>query len=483
MIFSPRSISRSFRIGLGFILWGGLTILGGRTGLAHAAGYRPRPNVLFLLADDQRPDTIHSLGNAIIQTPNLDALCRRGTVFTRATCGYPICTPSRAEIMTGQSSFRNGVFDFGGKIRPAAPLWAVAMRSAGYRTGYVGKWHNDGRPSTRGYDEAPGLYSGGGGRWSVPSFDWNGHPVTGYRGWLFQTDDRRLFPEKGVGLTPNISEHFAEAAIGFIRKKSSRPFFLHVNFTAPHDPRLMPFGYLGLYDPAKIPLPVNFLPRHPFDHGNLYGRDEKLLPFPRTSLAVRRELAVYYAVITHLDKQIGRIINALRETGQLDNTIVIYSSDHGLAVGSHGLCGKQNMYEHTIGVPLIFSGPGIPPARQTAAQCYLRDLFPTVCDLVGIDVPSSVEGRSLKPVLTGRKKSVYPYIVGYFRKYQRMIRTDEWKLIHYPQIKREQLFHLKTDPNELKDLSTDPRYTAVMRNLRSKLRSWQKAHHDPLLKP
>jgi len=442
-----------------------------------------RSNVLFLLSDDQRPDTIAALGNSVINTPHLDGLVKRGTAFTRATCANPICTPSRAEILTGSSGFRNGVMDFGRRIHQDAALWAVTMKRHGYRTGYVGKWHNDGLPSQRGYDAAPGLYCGGGRRWAVPTFDWNGRPVTGYRSWVFQSADRKTkYPEKGVGLTPNISAEFADAAIGFIKQKPERPFFLHVNFTAPHDPLLMPFGYEDMYDPNNMPVPKNFLPRHPFDHGNFKGRDERLFEWPRTKQMVREEMAVYYAVISHMDAQIGRILAALKQTGQLDNTIVIFASDHGLAVGSHGLRGKQSMYEHTIGVPLIMAGPGIPAGKRSSAQCYLRDLFPTVCDLTGIEVPPAVDSRSLKPVLDGTTDTVYPHIFGYFRNYQRMIRTDEWKLIHYPHIDRWQLFHLKTDPHELQNLADDERHADVRKSLTKKLRAWQQSVNDPVLK-
>ena len=138
-----------------------------------------------------------------------------------------------------------------------------------------------------------------------------------------------------------------------IRRKRDRPFFLQVNFTAPHDPLLMPPGFEDRYKLKDIPLPKNYLPQHPFDHGNFEGRDERLMPFPRSKEMVRDVLRMYYAVISHMDQEIGRILAALDETGQAESTIVIFSSDHGLGVGSHGIRGKQNMYEHTIGVPLI----------------------------------------------------------------------------------------------------------------------------------
>lgn len=436
-----------------------------------------KPNILLLVSDDQRPDTIHALGNRHIETPNLDRLVRTGVSFSRAICANPICTPSRAEILTGCSSFRNGVLDFGRKIKPELATWPQTMRDGGYHTWYVGKWHNNGRPSTHGYEESLGLYSGGGGRWYKPQVDWKGMTVTGYRGWIFQTDEGEKFPELGVGLTSDISARFADAAIEFIRRKPTRPFFLHVNFTAPHDPLLMPPGMEDKYDPAKIPLPKNFAPRHPFDHGNFEGRDEKMLPWPRTEEMVRKNLAVYYAVITHMDQQIGRILESLQKTGQDGDTIVIFTSDHGLAVGSHGLMGKQSMYEHTINVPLLVSGPGVSKAKRCDAQCYLRDLFPTACDMAGIPIPTTIEGRSLKPVILGEEDAVYTEVFGYFRDKQRMIRTDRWKLIHYPHIGRYQLFDVQNDPFETNDLIRDKRHAETIAQLKQrlarKLAEWQ----------
>ncbi|HID23384.1 MAG TPA: DUF4976 domain-containing protein [Planctomycetaceae bacterium] len=441
-----------------------------------------RPNILLIVSDDQRPDTVHALGNPIIRTPHLDRLVRNGTVFTRAVSPNPICTPARAEIMTGCCGFRNGVTGFGGRIRADVALWASTFRQAGYHTWYVGKWHNDGRPSRRGYEESDGLFSGGGAQWPMTHpVDWRGRPVTGYRGWVFQTDEGRKFPEKGVGLTPNISERFAEAAIRFIRRETHRPFFLHVNFTAPHDPLLWPSGFENAYQAADIPVPPNFLPEHPFDHGNLRGRDERLFGFPRTPQEVREELAVYYAVISHLDAQIGRIVRALADTGRQDNTLIIFTSDQGVAIGSHGLRGKQNMYEHTVGVPLVLSGPGIPKGRRCAAQCYLRDLFPTACELAGLPIPASVQGKSLVPVLRGEQQRLYRYVFAYFRSCQRMIRTDRWKWIRYPEVGREQLFDLLADPFERRDLSADPAHRATRQRMQRLLVSAQETFADPLL--
>lgn len=437
------------------------------------------PNILLIVSDDQRPDTIHALGNEVIRTPNLDRVVQTGSAFTRATCANPICTPSRAEILTGCTGFRCGVMDFGKPIDAQLPTMAGWFSAAGYECVYVGKWHNDGKPADRKYDFTKGLYRGGGGRFSKPQFDFAGRPVTGYRGWIFQDDHGNLFPEKGVGLTADISRHFADAAIEVIESERDQPFFLHVNFTAPHDPLIMPPGWEDVYDPNSLPLPENFLPQHPFDHGNFDGRDEQLFQWPRTEAEVKREIAAYYAVISHMDQQIGRILKCLDDTNQAENTIVVFTSDHGVALGSHGLRGKQNMYEHTIGVPLIMRGPGIPQCRQFAAQCYLRDLFPTICDLANVDGPDArIDGRSLKPVLDGTSVKVHDFVVGYFRDQQRMIRTDDWKYIDYPVVGRQQLFQLATDPLERHNLIDDSAASKVKQRLQALMREWLQQQGD-----
>lgn len=441
---------------------------------ADAAG-RTRPNILLLVSDDHRCDTSFVPGRPILRTPCLDDLVRRGTTFTRATCAHPLCYPSRAELLTGCTGFRNGTFSEL-KLNPGVPLWPSVMRQAGFRTAYVGKWHTAGRPSKIGYEDCDGLY-GSGGKGLDPYVDFRGRPATGYNGWQFQTDAGQRFPEKGIGLTPNISDTFADAAIRLIQKKDDRPFFIHVNFTAPHDPRIWPTGYEHKYDAANLPLPPNFLPEHPFDHGNLRGRDELLIPFPRTADDVRQELACYYAVIEHLDQQIGRILQSLDDIGQRDNTIVIFTSDHGLALGSHGLIGKQNMYEHTINVPLVMAGPKIPAERRSAAQCYLRDLFPTVCELA--EIPAiPVDGRSLAPVFRGEKAEIHSFLVGYFQDSQRMIREGDWKLIWYPKISRWQLFNTFLDPHELNDLIAIEESQNRVAVLREKLLTWLKEQGD-----
>jgi len=452
-----------------------------------------RPNVLMIVADDLRSDAIGAFGKGAARTPVLDRLAAEGMSFQRTVCATPICVSSRAEILTGRTTVRAG-YDLRrlSALATSAPRWPQVMHEAGYRTGYVGKWHTSGRPSTHGFAETFALYGSGGGKYAATlTEDSHGRSITGYRGWVFQDDAGKPQPELGIGLTPNISERFADGAIEFFNKADERPFFLQVNFTAPHDPRLVPRGYERAYDANRVSLPKNFAADHPFDHGNQGGRDELLLPRPLTAPMVRDELAVYYALVEHMDAQIGRILSTLKELKRPRETIIVFTSDHGLALGSHGLVGKQNMYEHTIGVPLIVAGPGVPKGRTQTAQCYLRDLYPTVCEMCRIPVPAGLDGRSLKSLFAPgeqagdgddavARRGPHEFIVGYFGDVQRMIRTDRWKLVRYPKIDREQLFDLRQDPDELRDRIADEELRPVANELRVRLREWLAEHGDSI---
>ncbi len=423
-----------------------------------APGDVPKPNVVFILADDLRPDALACTGNAAVKTPNLDRLAARGTLFTRATCGYPICHVSRAEILTGRCLTNADMPGRPLKLDPQWTMWPEVMRRAGWHTAYCGKWHTPGTPQTRGYAETSALFSGGGAKEKLLTFPLSStaRKVTGYTGWTFKDEAGQPLPGDTVGLTPETDARIADGAIAVLRKRKDAPFFLHVNFTAPHDPLLWPRDTGPRVDATSLALPGNFRAGHPFDHGNSAGRDEVIVPAPRSAEEVRRERAVYFSLVENLDAQIGRIIRALEEAGVLERTVIIFSSDHGLALGSHGLMGKQNQYEHTIGVPLITAGPGVRAGARASAQCYLRDLFPTVCDITGTAIPPSVQGRSLRPVLRGENAEIYPAIFGRFTDTQRMMRTaDGWKLIWYPKIARQQLFHVSEDPEELRDLAQD----------------------------
>ncbi len=456
-----------------------LAVLG--PGAAPAAAAAPRPNILFIVADDLRADASSAYGGPV-KTPNLDRLAARGCRFTRATCGYPICHVSRTEMLTGRCVLVEASAGRGIPIKPEWTVWPEAMRQAGWHTVYSGKWHVQGTPWKLGYDETSGLYSSGGGPKGLIATlpeSATGRQVTGYTGWTFKTNDNKPLPELGVGLMPDTDSRIADGAIAAIRAQKDRPLFLHVNFTATHDPLHWPEGLENAFKAPDIELPANFRAQHPFDHGNINGRDEMIVPAPRSGEDVKRERAVYYALLQNLDAQVGRILRALEERGALANTVVIFTSDQGLALGSHGLMGKQNEYEHTANVPLILAGPGIPEGRTIPAQCALRDLYPTVCEMVSVPIPASVQGLSLLPVLSGAKEAVHDAIYGYYTDTQRMIRTaDGWKLIWYPKAGRTQLFHVREDPQELHDLSEASSAQGRLERLRQELQKWLQDQGD-----
>lgn len=437
------------------------------------------PSILLIVSDDQRPDTVHALGNAIIATPNLDRLVESGTTFTRAYAGYPICHVSRAQILTGCPAFKALPQYPAGAINPKLATLGGTFQRAGYHTWYSGKWHNDGHPKQRGYTGTSGLYSSGGGKGAPqqPDTDERGRPLTGYRGWTFKDAQNKPELDKGIGLQPDNSRHVADGAIAALQSTpKDKPFLLHVNFAFPHDPRQWPAGMQDRYDPAKMVLPPNFAPQHPFDHGNQGGRDEELLPTPRPEAAVREELALYHAMITDLDAQIGRIIAALPAP---HDTIIIFTSDQGLALGSHGLLGKQNQYEHSIRSPFIITGPGLPERKRSDALICLSDIFPTLCDLTNTPVPPTVMSKSIAPLLRAQTDKIHDHIFGTFTDTQRMVCDDRWKLITYPKAARTQLFDLQTDPHELHDLSADSAHQSKREELAEKLKTWRQENADP----
>jgi arylsulfatase A-like enzyme len=429
---------------------------------AADAAKTAKPNILFLFSDDQRFDTIHALGNEHIRTPHLDRLAQSGTVFSNAYImggnSGAVCMPSRAMLMSGRTLFR-----IDNQLK-GQTTWPEKFGQAGYSTFITGKWHNGPKSVLRSFQQGRAVFLGGmGNPYELPLQDIG--------------PNRRLINKRVSG------EHsvklFADAAIQFIRQdKGGRPFLCYFAPNCPHDPRMAPQSYHDYYNAHQPPLPANFLPQHPFDNGELVIRDELLAPWPRTPAVVRQNLADYYAYINYLDDQIGRIIDALKASGQFDNTIIVFSSDNGLAIGSHGLFGKQNVYDHATHEPLIFAGPGIPIGQRRDAFCYLFDIFPTLGALAGVAAPDGNEGRSLVPVISGEATKLRDSIFTAYRHLHRAVRDDRWKLIVYTQINKTQLFDLQADPAETKDLAGDKKHAAEIDRLTGLLKDWQQKLGD-----
>jgi arylsulfatase A-like enzyme len=450
--------------------------LGGVPALAQTS--RQRPNFIILFTDDQRFSTIRALGNGEIHTPNMDRLAKRGVAFTHAaimggTQGA-VCVPSRAMLMTGQSLFRaarNTGSTPGEKSAPGPfHLLPELLGQNGYKTFATGKWHNGPKLFSRCFRDGGNIFFGG-------MSDHLKTPVQDF-------DPTGAYPKEAIRPGGKFSsELFADTAIDFLRKQSAAdPFLLYCAFTSPHDPRMAPTQFTGLYQPAKIKLPPNFLPEHPFDNGELKVRDEMLAPFPRTPEVVREHIAAYYAMVSEVDAQIGRVLDAVESSPFAGNTYIIFAGDNGLAVGQHGLLGKQNVYEHSVRVPLMIAGPTIPRGQRSDSFVYTFDIFPTVCELAGIPVPDTVDGQSLlspirNPQERGRESMFFAY-----RTFQRAIRNREWKLIRYTVGGKEtlQLFHIAKDPWEKTNLAQDPAHAQRIRQLSAQLNAWQLRTMDPV---
>jgi len=435
------------------------------------------PNVLLVIADDHRADALGALGHPAILTPHLDGLARRGTMFTRATIGgglmAAVCSPSRASLFTGLHPFRADaapglvrVPPYEVQIPEAACTLPQHFQTAGYETFFSGKWHNDLPSLLRSFEHGKDIFQGG-------MCEHERVPVRNL------DEIRRGAPARiGIGFS---TELFCGAAGDFIRSRtSSRPFFACVALTSPHDPRTPPAAIRNLYDAKSLPLPRNFRPEHGFDNGELTIRDECLLSHPLSPSVLREHLADYYGMISHHDAWIGHLLSVLEETGQTNNTIVVYVSDHGLALGSHGLVGKQNLYEHSVRVPLILAGPGVPHAARHAGLVCSFDLFSTLCELTGHTVPAGLDSRSLVPALRRGNESIRDVVGAAYMDVQRMVTDGRWKLVVYRvgRTERVQLFDLAEDPDECVDLASDPTHAARIEKLRVRLRDWQSETGD-----
>lgn len=447
-----------------------------------------QPNIVFFFTDDQRFDTIRSLNNPEIYTPNLDQIVSQGTTFVNSyimggSCGA-VCMPSRGMLHTGRTLYH---LDRQGQSIPEEhALLGETLQKAGYTSFGTGKWHNGIRSYARSFNAGAEIFFGGmTDHWNVPACDYD--PTGNY-----SINPKIDNPQNSNQVSWRHCDHitagkhstdlFADATINFIENHSDEnPFFAYVSFMAPHDPRSMPEDFLRMYDQQKIEIPANFAPEHPFDNGWLKGRDELLAEFPRTESEVRRHIAEYYGMISHLDAAVGRVMNKLREREILDNTIILFAGDNGLAVGQHGLMGKQNIYDHSVHVPFILAGPNVPADEKREALIYLIDIFPTLCDLIGIQHPTTIEGQSLIPHLERPAEKIREYLHFAYEGLQRGIRDQRYKLIEYVVNDRHaqtQLFDLLNDPRETVNLINEGKCAEVLKRLRNELKRWQTEYGD-----
>ena len=439
-----------------------------------------RPNFLFMIADDHRHSALGALGSEAVSTPVFDQMIAEGMCFNQAhimgSTSGAVCMPSRGMLMTGRN-----LFDTPDPLPDDVPLLPELLRQNGYTTFGTGKWHNRRGSYARCFSQSGRVFFGG-------MNDQFAMPVNDY-------DPASEYPPEDSYIADGYSTTvFADDMIGFIdgRDADDDPFFAYIAFTSPHDPRTPPPPYDTMYDPDEIELPPNFMSEHAFDIGVRDIRDEVLASYPRSEAEIKRHIADYYGMISQMDMDIGRILAALEGKGLSENTIVIYTSDHGLGVGQHGLMGKQNLYDHSMRIPLIMRGPGVPAGIHSSALLYLHDMYPTILQLAGVDIPETCAGHSLGSLLSEvtymHRRQIFSAYQGVFghpqgRPYQRSIKDERHKLIQTVVDEQEtwQLFDLKTDPYECNDLIQQPAFATVTARLKQQMGKRQARANDPLV--
>ncbi|MEM9986271.1 MAG: sulfatase-like hydrolase/transferase, partial [Bacteroidota bacterium] len=469
-----------------------------------------KPNILFIFADDQTIHSIQALGNQEIYTPNLDRLVARGATFNNAynmgAWNGAVCTASRSMLVSGRSVWRVNQFRrHWQKGDSLEKTWPQMMSAAGYRTYQTGKWHVD-APAEKIFNYVAHVRPG------MPRDTWNhaqmvdtfaqikaagggfaamaGAMPIGYNRPLGPDDQSWSPTDSSLGGFWEGGIHWSEVlrddALGFINQASqdSLPFFMYLAFNAAHDPRQAPQEFLDRYPLDKVSAPVSWLPHYPYQIEMGCGptvRDEALAPFPRTEYALKVHNQEYYALVTHMDQQIGKILDALEASGQAENTYIFFTADHGLAMGRHGLLGKQNLFEHSAKVPFMVVGPGIEAGTQVDAPIYLQDVMASSLELAGAAKPAYVEFESVLS-LAQQKADAVPReeIYGGYINYQRMIRRGQDKLIIFPAAEKILLFDLATDPEEQHDLAEAPENQEKVKQLFQDLIKMQKKMGDTL---
>lgn len=464
-----------------------------------------RPNIVFILTDDQSPETLSCYGNEVCETPNLDRLAAEGMVIDDAhhmgAWLGAVCTCSRTMIMTGRT------------------LWHIPGRT--------NKKGNSGPPTTK--EERLAFAQN-----SMPAiFNRAGYDTfrTCKRGNSFDEANALFQVSKVASKRGDTDETgsvwHGDQVIEYLNErqasKDSDPFLIYFGFSHPHDPRMATpelaakygadnRGPQGAPDPNSPPLPLNWLPEHPFPHGHPGLRDEVAVQGvmeKRDVATVRNETGREYACIENVDRQVGRLFEKLAAMNELDNTYIIFTSDHGMSVGKHGLMGKQNLYEHTWRVPMLVRGPGIEAGSRASGFTYLLDVLPTLCDFAGIETPDAVEGTSFRPVLEGKTTRIRDLLYGCYcggtKPGMRSVKTaDGWKLIEYDTldgaVRETQLFNLNENPLEFLtqhqssivsdqtdheterhqvDLAEDPTHAAKRDELQASLKAEMKRLDDP----
>lgn len=416
---------------------------------------KARPNILFILPDQLRAQSLGCMGNSDVVTPNIDRLASEGALFRQTFANTPVCCPARANLLTGKYAHRNGMVANDLRLRESEVTVAELLREAGYRTGFIGKWHLDGGPREPGF-VPPGARRQG--------FDfWAAHECS------HRHFDNHYFRDdpSPIRLGKYEAEGWTDIAVDFLHQRSSQPFFLMLQMGPPHDPYKAPDAYEALYDPLRLLMRPNWL--------------------EGTRMGSRKDIASYYAQITAVDDQIGRLLATLKELNIDRQTIVVLTSDHGDMLGSHGLRLKRKPWEESIRVPGIIRYPErVRAGWQTDVFLTHVDFAPTLLRLAGISPPRWIQGADLSGVLLGQTTSgpdsAFFQIFGPFEGDEtpfawRGVRTGRYK---FARNRRDPwvLYDLERDPFEQHNLIADPSYATVRTTLERRLSQWQRQTGD-----
>ncbi len=434
-----------------------------------------RPNILWICTDQQRWDTIASLGNPHIRTPNIDRLANEGVAFLNAFCQSPICTPSRSSFLTGMyPSTVHGCGNGNDRWSEAAPLVTKLLADSGYECGLVGKLHLagcHGRIEPRPLDDGYSVF-----HWSHSHRDiWpEGHA---YADWVKERGGSLgdMYEEKGY-MKPELHQtrFCADKAIDFMETERDQPWLMSVNFFDPHVPWDPPPAYRDRYDPAKMPEPL-FRESDLAAQAKLSGVDFQTEARDPESFQAKEKIAAYYAMIEQIDDHVGRLLDSLERSGQRDRTLVIFTSDHGEMLGDHGLLTKGcRFYEGLTHVPLIVSWPGqFQEGVRKEALVELTDIAPTLLDVAGLESSERMAGHSLRSLLEGSDDVHRQFVRCEFYQalsllapggddwegsHATMIRTERFKLVVYHGHDLGELFDLENDPGEFENLWDEPKY-------------------------
>lgn len=435
--------------------------------LPHVSGQSPKtppPNILFIITDQQTIDGMGCAGNPFVKTPGVDQLASKGVRFEKSYCTYPLCCPSRGSLFTSLTPHELGIYSNSDAELSSknVPTMGELFKAGGYETAFAGKWHL-----------------------SAPFPAFKGKKMPGFEVLpLAGKDPHSLYTEKDAkGLT--VDPNTADAAISFLRKQHNAPFLLVVSILNPHDiceyPECEALRNLLPQDASKLPPP----------RPNL--RDSETLPSALQKVIAKNSkwteqqwqqyLWVYHRLVESADHEVARVLTALTETKLDSNTVVVFTSDHGEMMGSHGLVTKQRLYEESAAVPLVITTPETSARIDNQSLVSGLDIMPTLLDYAGIPAPASLRGKSLRPLVEGKAEPWREFVVSEVNEQveARMVRTARFKYIIYADGDHsEQFFDMEKDPLELKNLIQNPTLADEISRHRKLLEQWRSETNDQI---